>query len=351
MKIPIKFYYHKHLIYLFIRALCFGLRKVIEILYFEQSMPLFLMFIGESLSIFLYLFNNIFLLQKKENINGFIIDENKTNNFIIGIKIYLMILICSLSDLIGCYNFKIIGSNKTNFKNNFNMIFLCIFIALNEHIYLKIQSYNYHKLGYILYFISLIIDLLININEFNKSLLFILIISLESQYIESLFYIIEKKLNYEHYIQISYICFLEGIFGIILIVIFYYTSLISEPLIPKGKNDVLIIILYLFLTCIANLCRLRVTEISRPSYNLIGKNLCTLSIDIVSSIFEDKNKKYKWNITNILIMVFSLIGAFIYCEVITLHFLNLDKYITNNIIDRGNRETIEMISFANIEEE
>ena len=50
-------------------------------------------------------------------------------------------------------------------------------------------------------------------------------------------------------------------------------------------------------------------------------------------------------------MVFSLIGAFIYCEVITLHFLNLDKYITDNIIDRGNRETIEMISFGNIEEE
>ena len=351
MKIPINFYYHEHLIYLFIRALCFGLRKVIEILYFQRSMPLFLMFIGESLSIVLYLFSNIFFSTKKENINGFMIDENKTNNFIMGIKIYLMILICSLCDLIGCYNFKVIGSNKTNLKNNYNMIFLCIFIALNEDIYLKIQSYNYHTLGYILYLFSLIIDLLINMNELHISLIFVLIISLESQYIESLFYIIEKKLNYEHYIQISYICFLEGIFGIILIVIFYYTSLIPDDLIPKDKNDVLIIILYCFLTCIANLCRLRVTEISRPSYNLIGKTLCTLSTNIVSSIFEDNNKKYKWNLTNILIMVFSLIGAFIYCEVITLHCLNLDKYITNNIIDRGNRETIEMISFANIEEE
>ena len=56
MKFPIKFFYPQHLVLLVIMGLCFGFRKVIEILYFKESMPLFLMFLGESLSIIVYLY-------------------------------------------------------------------------------------------------------------------------------------------------------------------------------------------------------------------------------------------------------------------------------------------------------
>ena len=336
MKFPINFFYHKYFNYLLIRALCFGLRKLIEIKYFKESMTLFLMFLGESFSLFVFLYQKFFLLDKVEK------NENKSDEISFNInqkiKNYFMIFIISLCDVIGCYNFKIIGSNKTILKNNFNIIFLCVFIALNEHIYLNIQTYNYHILGYILYIISLIIDLFINMDEFNKYAIFLLIISLESQYIESLFFIFEKTLNHNYFIKITYICFLEGLFGMIIVFIFYLSPFTSYKLFPQ-KKDIFIILIYCFLTCIINLCRLRITELSRPSNNLIGKILCTLSINIVSSIFDDNNEKYIWNKQNIMIIFFLLIGAFIYCEVITLHFLNLDKNLTNNIIDRGNKET------------
>ena len=347
MKFPINFFYHNHLNFLLFRAICFGLRKLIEIIYFNESMPLFLMFLGENLSIFIHLYQKYILLREIEKEKMF---DDKTKDIKQRIKIYFIIFIISLCDLIGCYNFKYIGNNKTSLKNNFNMIFLCVFIALNEYIYLKIQIYNYHILGYILYIFSLIIDLLINMNEFKKYLINILIISLGSQYIESLFYIFEKKLNYEYFIKISEICFLEGLFGMIILLIFYLLPFTSFNLLPKEYN-ILIIIIYCILTCIANLCRLRVTEISRPSYNMIGKTLCNLSINIVSSIFENENKKYTWNKINILIMFISLISAFIYCEVITLNFFNFDKYITDNIIDRSIRESISLSDFQNYNED
>ena len=340
MKFPIKFFYPQHLVLLVIMGLCFGFRKVIEILYFKESMPLFLMFLGESLSIIVYLYQKCILLKENE-------DEiyERKNDIKLKIKIYFMILICSLCDLIGCYDFKIIGSNETNLKNNCNMIFLCVFIALNEHIYLKIQTYNYHILGYILYIFLSIINLLINRIEFNNHLFFILLISLESQYIESLYLIIEKRLIDNYFIKFTYICFLEGIFGMIILYIIDLTSITSDNLLPHNIN-IFILILYCFFTCLLNLCRLRVAEISRASYIMVGRSLGMLAINIVSSIFDNEKLKYKWNINNILIIAFSLTAAFIYCEVITLHFLNLDKNLTNNIIDRGNRETISLGNYS-----
>ena len=79
-----------------------------------------------------------------------------------------------------------------------------------------------------------------------------------------------------------------------------------------------------------------------PSYNMIGRSLGMLAINIASSIFDNENNKYIWNINDILIIAFSLIAPFIYCEVITLHYFNLNKNSTNNIIERGNRETISL---------
>ena len=75
---------------------------------------------------------------------------------------------------------------------------------------------------------------------------------------------------------------------------------------------------------------------------MVGRSIGMLAINIASSIFDNENLKYKWNINNILIIAFSLIAAFIYCEVITLHFLNLDKNLTNNIIDRRGKDKYKL---------
>ena len=259
-----------------------------------------------------------------------------------------MIFICSFCDLIGCYNFQIMGNNIKYLKNTFDMIFLCIFIALNEHFYLKIPIYSYHILGYGLFIISLFIDLFLNINYLTKNLIFLIIISLESQYIESLFYILEKNLNYKYFIKISFICCFEGIFGMLIWTIYSLLNGSIYNLFPKN-GTFFIIILYCLLTCIANLSRLRVTEISRPSYNMIGKIMCSLLINIVSSIFDNENNKYKWNRYNIIIFSLSLLSAFIFVEVITLNCLNLNKNIANNIINRGIKE-IELLNEDEINE-
>ena len=48
MKFSIKLFYPQHLNILVVMGLFFGFRKIIEILYFKESMPLFLMFLGEN---------------------------------------------------------------------------------------------------------------------------------------------------------------------------------------------------------------------------------------------------------------------------------------------------------------
>ena len=166
MKMPINFYYHPHINYLLLRALCFGLRKYIEIIYFKGPITLFIMFLGQSFAIIIYLYQKFILLKSNKQLKQFKPEEIKNYNIIF--KINLMIFICSFCDLIGCYNFQILSNKLNHLQNSFNMIFLCIFIALNEHIYLNIPTYNYHILGYGLYIISILIDLIVNIKILQK---------------------------------------------------------------------------------------------------------------------------------------------------------------------------------------
>ena len=94
-----------------------------------------------------------------------------------------------------------------------------------------------------------------------------------------------------------------------------------------------------------NLSRLRVTELSLPSYNLIGNSLYSLTINIADSI---SNKKNKWDITNILVMSLSLLASLIFLEVITFNYFDLDKYTSNSLIDRGILETQNILDSSTI---
>ena len=172
------------------------------------------------------------------------------------------------------------------------------------------------------------------------------ILSFELQYSKSLFYIMEKYLNHIYFMKITSICFWEGIFGMIILTIYFLFSKYEfyESLFPNN-NNFFIIILYCILTCIGNLSRLRVTELSLPSYNLIGNSLCSLTINIADSI---SNKKDKWDITNILVMSLSLLASFIFVEVITFNCFDFDKYTSNSLIDRGILETQNILDSSTI---
>ena len=334
MKIPIKLNYYPYINFLIIKAICFGLRKIIEIQCFKEIKPLFIMFLGESFSLFVYLYQK-FILLKNEKKKQFKPKKRYDNIQ----KIILILFLSSICDLLGCDE-TIININTNNILNS---IFLSIFIVLNEYILLKIPKYNYHFLGISLYITSMIIEFFSDLKFSIK----MFILSFELQYSKSLFYIMEKYLNHIYFMKITSICFWEGIFGMIILTIYFLfsKSQFYESLFPNNNNHFFIILLYCILTCIGNLSRLRVTELSLPSYNLIGNSLCSLTINIADSI---SNKKDKWDITNILVMSLSLLASFIFVEVITFNCFDLDKYTSNSLIDRGILETQNILDSSTI---
>jgi hypothetical protein len=217
------------------------------------------------------------------------------------------------------------------------------FLFCNEHYFLNIQTYNHHYLGITLilfYLIFLFIknyDLIIGNFHFNY-LLYLFIIYSEIGFIGSIPLIIEKKLNFEYYVNVYYICFIEGIFGLFLIGIYFIilTFLFNDNTIFIFFNNInniiqfiIITILYSIINLIFYICRLKIFENNRPSYYIIASLLSQL----IKNIF---NSKYI-----IFTMYFiSLLGCLIFCEIITLDFCGLDKYTFEKTSDRGFQESL-----------
>jgi len=267
-----------------------------------------------------------------------------------------MIFCCCIADFIGYFEYHLYYSYKMNkFKYHIyfiNGICLTFFIILNEHFYLKIQIYRHHYIGLFLIILTFPIFftyLFIIKSDYDiYSFILIIIIYLESKFIESQLYIIEKKLNYEYFISIYYILFVQGIFGIIIIFISNIIFQLNIGILFEIFNDYsnsFIVILYLFLffilTCVYNLCRLKITEKTRPSNNIIGIFLREVFLHLINS-FDNNNI---WSFDIILSTIFYLLGALIFCEVITLNFFNLDKYTKNKTMIRAIDE--EFISSMN----
>ena len=275
-------------------------------------------------------------------------------------KIYIPFLIffCSFCDFCGSFNYYDYYSYSIlKFSDNFdnlNKIFLCLFVTYNEIYILNIQTYIHNIIGLIIINISLI-DVIIysvirNLNQLDfLSFLLFFFITLEYQYIESVLYTIEKKLNFEYFISIYKLCFYEGIFGIILTIIYRFFSVFifkndNSFLIHIENKEgtfktILILFLYCVLTLIYNLCRLKISE-KRPSLNIIGDILSFLFLDIYDSIVKNEI----WTIETFISTIFSLIGSFIFCEIMTLNFWDLDKFTkektTIRAIDDANKSII-----------
>ena len=356
----LNFYFDKIFIYFFIRALSFLLRKIIRNYYSElfknQIFSLFIMFLGESLSFFLWIILK-FKLKERDRAKTIVFQKKKSclKRFLKKIYIPFLIFFCSFCDFCGSFNYYDYYSYSIlKFSDNFdnlNKIFLCLFVTYNEIYILNIQTYIHNIIGLIIINISLI-DVIIysvirNLNQLDfLSFLLFFIITLEYQYIESVLYTIEKKLNYEYFVDIYKICFYEGIFGIIL-TLFY--NLLSVKLFKKDyfffmysqRNSKLIgiIFIYCVLTLIYNLCRLKISE-KRPSLNIIGDILSFLFLDIYDSIVKNEI----WTIETFISTIFSLIGSFIFCEIMTLNFWDLDKFTkektTIRAIDDANKSII-----------
>ena len=360
-KIKINFR-NKVLYVLFISAIFDLLRYmitcVLKDIFKNPIIKLLLMSLGESLSFILY----IIYLKKNSyrNKKSELFYSSRNKKFI-----NFMLFLCSFLKVIGNFDFLYFYSYKIKKRedilDNLDIIFFTLLVCINEHSILKIQTYKHHKLGIFFIIFALIILTLSNylriFNQFNtKKFIYVIILSFENQFLLSYLYIIEKKLNYEYFINIFKMSCFEGLFGIIIIIflmiinqVFFIDSILNFnnfSFIKQINNilNFLLIITFIILSCLINIFRLKITEFTRPSTNSIGHLLSIFFIDIFDSFYKGpKIQIFSYDI--IFSSIFSIIGTFIFCEVIVLNFCNFDKYTFDKLSRRSEDDTIKTINF------
>ena len=360
-KIKINFR-NKVLLVLFISAIFDLLRYmitcVLKDIFKNPIIKLLLMSLGESLSIILYI---IFLKKNSyRNKKSELFYSSRNKKFI-----NFMLFLCSFLKVIGNFDFLYFYSYKIKKRedilDNLDIIFFTLLVCINEHSILKIQTYKHHKLGIFFIIFALIILTLSNylriFNQFHtKKFIYVIILSFENQFLLSYLYIIEKKLNYEYFINIFKMSCFEGLFGIIIIIflmiinqVFFIDSILNFnnfSFIKQINNilNFLLIITFIISSCLINIFRLKITEFTRPSTNSIGHLLSIFFIDIFDSFYKgDKIQIFSYDI--IFSSIFSILGTFIFCEVIVLNFCNFDKYTFDKLSRRSEDDTIKTINF------
>ena len=371
----ISFHFSKTFIYIILVSISRVLIDLIKQIYPKEFQSilfyLLLMHIGETFAVFLFEYEIRELKIKSNEFIRFKEDrflmtsqKDKINRKKI-IWTFFILFICTFNDILGSipyinffYNFemkKFEGKNDENIK----FMFLFIFYFINEKYYLNINRENHHNLGIILNIISFILMIIIflfnnSLNEKKKifSLILIIIIQAESQFLQTINHILSKKLNYEYFMNMNLILFIEGVIGVVFVIIadiiynIYHDGInfCFMNFIINDKKDIIKVILFLifcFLMLVLNVLLFKIIEVSRPSHNIMGKALSNLFINISHSIYNynDWNKiKEIWSIDIILISIFSVLGTFIYCETITLNFCNLDKYTKEKTAARSDLE-------------
>lgn len=132
--------------------------KELKPIFDDPFINIFLMYIGEAFSGFVYFYQKYFILKQK---------EPKTNDKSIYLKtsskynllIHFLIFMCTFCDYFGFFEFEYFYTYKMkkfiHYISFLNGIILSFFIIINEHFILKIQLFRHHYLGLILMFITL----------------------------------------------------------------------------------------------------------------------------------------------------------------------------------------------------
>ena len=309
------------------------------------------MYIGESCALFFYLYEK-FQLKNKNIREEILIYQPNTKR-----KLFFLLLWCTILDLIGTADYTMLIYNhdmKKIDKEYFERGLTCLFIFINEYYYLKSETYIHQKLGIginisCLFIISLI--KLINNGSKLSSFFYSIVIVIQYTYIKSFMYIIEKKLNYEYFINIYFICFVEGFLGTIILLFIILFLILFNPfnynknsineIIPRFEyNNIILwsilIPLYIFSLTIVNISRLKIIEKNRPSFIIIGKAFRHLFFSIADVLIKEDGNNDIYAIINTFI---SLLGSLILGEMMILNFFNLNKYTKNLTSQRGELET------------
>ena len=339
------FHYSNSFNYILMRIISYLFRYILRdyynIYFSNKNFKLFIIFFGESLSLFLFLMVKKYFVVENRKKKIFKIrknDEEGINIFNKRFLLYIIILLgfCGILDLLNSIDY----SNYFHY-NSLNQII----IFVSENIFLNKANYKHHYLGYFLCFISLILMIIKYSFKNIKSDISVFFIYFECGFLLSSEILIEKKINFNYYIDIYFICTIEGIIGGIFA--FLYIYLIKDPIYLYiktmfNKFDIKYIIVISFdclITLFYNISRLKIIEKNRPSYNSIANILANFLICIYEYFYKNKNENI---IHYILSLIFAILGCFIFAEVIVLHFCNLDKYTFDITYKRGINEMKQM---------
>jgi hypothetical protein len=247
---------------------------------------LFLMYSGESLSGFIYLYLKYSVNEKEQGIS------TKLFNSIEGrfksqgghpYIIYIALFLGAMIDGISCYNYKCyFNYNILKFNTIFDdleIIFLCFFLWINESYYLNLPKYKHHYLGLFLIFLSLLIVMISNLIKIgiNNIFYFLLVLFnfMELQCLLSFLDTLEKIVNYRYFVSIYKIEFIEGLSGLIVFFLGFGIYSIFNPnfflnYFNKANSELFFYsFIYIFLVLFYNLIRLRIIELKSPSYKII----------------------------------------------------------------------------------
>ena len=350
----IKFGHPKCIFWIIINSITQIIDFIIRIHYLRFLNPffyLFLMFIGEFLSIFFYLYQRH---NKSIDINNQFIIKNECSLFFI-----FVIFICSLSDFLSSFNYFIFFDFDFQIINSSSFDIIIIFIScyINEKIFLGVKNYIHHYIGIIINIIPLVFvlyDIIKNTNfkSFFSLILFLLVI-IEQNYLFASSLTIIKRLNHEYFLNMHLILFIQGLFGILIFLICHFLNLfifkIEHLYLFKEKNlfsikDIIILFIYCILMCIINVSLYKIIEETRPFYYTLSIGLIYIIFDIYSLIItfikQDQKIDGFFSYQDILLKIIHMLGFCIYSEIIILNFCGLDQNTYEKIIERSKEEIL-----------
>ena len=197
---------------------------------------------------------------------------------------------------------------------------------------------------------------------------YLIIILIESKFIETIHYIIPKKLNSVYFININLICGLKGFFGfiisLILFIIFYCFYNYGNYKLSEyfTLNNFIFSFIYCINSCILNFLIFKIIEEIKPSYYLFPCLLSQLtpliySINKLNNDNDNDNNSLLLNadlIITIIKSIFTISGfififsSIIFGEIIIFKCCNLDKFTKNEISKRAINETINGNKFIEL---
>ena len=341
---------------LIIRCLNHYIKKSnIELLKTKMILRIFLLYISYSLGIIPYFIQNKISNNEINFKNYFfekelmyVVSNHKLWFFFIFFLCYLTATLSEFKYKYFFYNDIMKSFNKQTIENC-EFIFLFFSCFLNEKYILNIKFYFHHFISLFFVGFMLLLNILFSLftlkldtNERLYSFICIIIISFQTQYLQSATLTISKKLNYEYFINMNLLLSIIGLFGITFGIIIYFSLNNSMSLTITKFSDILVLILYCIINSILYILEYKVLEETRPSYILMAKSGENLILNLFKLFLSKKifNEEEKTNLEITLISFFELISFFIFSETLVLKFWNLDKYTRKAIIQRGEETLI-----------